>query len=264
MTNTKPLKQFDICITRLAELDARGDYAGADDLCNSVTCSDCVECQRYLGWRYADQGDPVRGCQWYARAALNGSEDAIVEHLQCAQLVADLDDRRKVTDIYALRPFADDSRCQRFLLELYYAQGDLGKALKQCLQLSIMEGNQDDLVYVGKKLLADGELHEAVDFFVKASNMGNGLASQIIGEMHNFGIGIENDQDAALKYYKIAANQGYLLSKVRIIHIERGKSSGWVRFASFACLVGLIFRVSLLKIFSPKDARLAGVNGQLN
>jgi TPR repeat protein len=49
-----------------------GDIDGAIAICKEDPCSDCVKCQSYLGWVYANKNDLEKAEYWWLKAASSG------------------------------------------------------------------------------------------------------------------------------------------------------------------------------------------------
>ena len=62
------------------------------------------------------------------------------------------------------------------------------------------------------------EYEEAIEYFLKAADLGYVNAQYVLGWKYHFGDGIEQDYEEAAKYYQLAADQGHALAQTCIGH----------------------------------------------
>jgi len=61
---------------------------------------------------------------------------------------------------------------------------------------------------------------EAVNWYRKAAEQGNGQAQTILGVMYSHGQGVERDTEEAVKWYKKASEQGIGYAKEALKRLE--------------------------------------------
>jgi len=84
---------------------------------------------------------------------------------------------------------------------------------------------------------------------------GSKVAGYYIGDIYAFGIGVEKNTITAKEYYKISADHGLFVAKLRLLWISRSKNNVFSS-AVFHVRIFLIFiRVVLLKFVCPNDWR---------
>ncbi|WP_082190406.1 tetratricopeptide repeat protein [Frateuria defendens] len=246
------------CTSRLHELDARGEISRAVELCESELCSENVDCQRYLGWFYANNGNPERACDWYRKAAMQGSAEAIEEYWKCVLMIDARGNKQKAIELCQIAPFSAHVNCQRYLAKAFFEKGDVDATLQWCLRLA-EHGSSDDILYVGRLYLSKNEPRNALEFLKRAAMQGSARASQLIGEIYAFGIGVPKDEEMALPYYKAGAEHGLILSQMRLLHLCRHNDAGIGKLASMVRLFFLITRAIFIRFRNAEDPRIADI-----
>jgi TPR repeat protein len=246
------------CAIRLAELDARGDILDAVALCETLPCSEDVNCQRYLGWTYASRGELEKAGDWYLKAAAQGSSEAIDECWKCVLMIDARGNKVKAMSLCETSPLSEHLDCQRYLARTYFEKGDIDSTLRWCLKI-VERGGSDDLLYVGKLYLSKNQPLQALDFLKRAALAGNAHSYQLLGEMYAFGLGVTKDIDLATRYYQEGAAKGYLLSQVRLLHIKRQQGGIVANLIFLLRFPPLALKALVIKIRNPSDPRLADI-----
>lgn len=257
-----PANEVD-CWRRLTELDEQGETTLAIELCEAAPCSLDVHCQRYLGWIYASQGKLEKSVEWYSKAALQGDAEAIEECWKCILMIDAKGDKKKAIELCSAVPLSEYLNCQRYLAKVCFTQGDTEGLLSWSLKIAA-HGGADDLLYVGNLYLSAGKPHLAIDFLKRAAIAGNGRAHQLLGEMYAFGVGEAENKEKALSYYQESAKKGYLLSRVRLLHLKRREGGVMANINFLVRLPLLTLKALLIKLRNPNDPRIADIPGRRN
>lgn len=245
-------------VSRLEELDARGDIAQALELCASEACSEITQCQRYLGWYHASQGDPELACEWYRKAVIHGSTEANEEYFTCVLMVDAKGDKGKAVDLCLQPPMSLYVNCQRYLAKAFYSQGDSDATLLWCVRVA-EHGEREDVLYAGRMFLSRNEPLEALTYLERAAFQGSAHANQLLGEIHAFGLGIPKDEDLAIDHYRAAADGGLMLSRIRLIHLHLSRVGYLRRLFLSLGLILIIMKVIFIKVKNKNDIRLADI-----
>ena len=246
------------CVKHLAELDARGEITRAIEHCEKSPCSENSKCQRYLGWAYANRHEYEKAAEWYLKAASQGDAEAIDEGWGFVQSVDALGKKTIAMEFSKQVPLSQHLNFQRYLAKQYFDEGKIDQTLHWSLKVA-ERGGADDLLYVGDLYLSQGKPELALDFLKRAASAGNVRAHQLLGEMYGFGIGVTKDSSAAASYYQESANNGYLLSQVRLLHLKR-QEGGFTSNMAFAAQLPLIMLKGLMiKLRNPSDPRVADI-----
>jgi len=257
-----PTNEVD-CWRRLTDLDERGETTLAIELCETAPCSLDVHCQRYLGWVYASQGKLEKSVDWYLKAAMQGDSEAIEECWKCVLMIDAKGEKEKAIELCSAVPLSDYLNCQRYIAKVCFAQGDTEGLLRWSLKIAA-HGGADDLFYVGNLYLSDGKPHLARDFLKRAAVAGNARAHQLLGEMYAFGVGGIEDKKAAVSHYQESAKKGYLLSRIRLLHLKRREGSVMANINFLGQLPLLVLTVLWIKLRNPNDPRVADIPGRRN
>jgi len=248
------------CVSRLEELDARGEIAQALELCESEACSEVAQCQRYLGWYYANHGDPELACEWYRKAVIQGSTEANEEYFKCVLMIDAKGDKKKAIDLCMQSPMSLYVNCQRYLARAFYAQGDSDATLLWCLKVA-EHGDRDDVLYVGRIFLSRNESEGAVKYLELAATQGSAHASQLLGEIYAFGLGVPKDEHLAIGFYRVGADNGLMLSQVRLLHLYRSNAGYIKRLILSINIIFVTVKTIFIKIKNKNDARLVDIPG---
>ena len=257
-----PANEVD-CWRRLTELDERGETTLAIALCETAPCSLDVHCQRYLGWIYAGRGEPEKASEWYLKAAQQGDSEAIEECWKCVLMIEAKGDKEKAIALCSATPLSEYLNCQRYLAKACFAQGDVEGLMSWSLKIAA-HGGADDLLYVGSLYLSEGKPHLAMDFLKRAAVAGNGRAHQLLGEMYSFGVGVPENKEKAAGHYQESAKKGYLLSRVRLLHLKRREGGITANITFLARLPLLTLKAVVIKLRNPNDPRIADIPGRRN
>lgn len=246
------------CVNRLAELDARGEVSRAIEHCESSPCCDNPTCQRYLGWANASRQDYEEAIKWYLKAASQGDEQAIEECWSCVSNIGTLGNKGKAIELCQTIPLSEHLKFQRYLVKAYYDQGNLAETLRWSLKIA-ERGAAEDLLYVGKLYLSEGKPQEAIGFLKRAASAGSIQAHQILGEMYGYGVGVPKDTKIATAHYQQSANNGYLLSSVRLLYLKRQEGGFAANLAFIAKFPVLAIKGVIMKFRDPNDPRVADI-----
>lgn len=248
------------CLKRLKELDRRGEIELAVELCSSGSCSDEEHCQRYLGWFYAEQGDFERAASLYVKAASKGSSEAVTECWKCVHQIEKNLGKERAMSLCLSEPLCSHIDFQRYLAKAYFSMGNMDETLHWSIKMA-EHGRADDIFYVATLYLSRNEPANAIHYLERAANLGLPRANQMLGEIYGFGLGVTKNNQIAQRYYRQSADHGLLLSRLRLLHMER-KNGGLGENIKFAGLLPwLICKAFLLRWRNPQDPRLADIRG---
>jgi TPR repeat protein len=259
MHSETPANEVD-CWRRLTELDERGETTLAIALCETAPCSLDVHCQRYLGWIYAGQGNPEKSIEWYRKAAMQGDSEAIEECWKCVLMIDAKGDKEKAIELCHAVPLSEYLNCQRYLAKECFARGDTEGLLSWSLKIAA-HGGADDLLYVGNLYLSEGKPDLAIDFLKRAAIAGNSRAHQLLGEMYAFGVGVAENKEKAVSHYQESAKKGYLLSRIRLLHLKRRGGGTTANINFLARLPLLTLKALVIKLRDPNDPRISDIPG---
>jgi TPR repeat protein len=200
----------------------------------------------------------VRAGDWYLKAALQGSAEALEECWKCVRLLDEKGQREHAIKLCETAPLSDRLECQRYLIKVHFDRGDRQDILRWSLRAA-ERGEPSDVFYVGTIYSAEAQPLLALEFFRKAAAEGHGRAHQRLGEMLAYGLGVPKDEDTSVSHYQEAAKQGYLLSQMRLLHIRRKSEGFFGRLILLVRIVTLAIRFALMWFRNKDDPRLADI-----
>ena len=92
---------------------------------------------------------------------------------------------------------------------VYWNQVPAAKAVLECRNAVRNEANPRNMFQYGRALAKSHEYVEAVEWYKKAANKGYVQAQYALGDVYEFGEGVEMNYLLAQSWYKKAAEQGY-------------------------------------------------------
>ena len=66
---------------------------------------------------------------------------------------------------------------------------------------------------------------EAAKCYRKSADLGNADAEYSLGYMYAFGLGVRQDNEEALRWYRLAAANGHAKAKERLIRLQRASGN---------------------------------------
>lgn len=168
------------------------DYAAAVEMLAPMAEQGDVEAQYYLGYLYdycLVGEDPALAAHWYEKAAEGGYVKALLalgQLYQSGEGVAEDEERA-------------ESLCKQAV--------DAG-----ALELSDDELNGDGMFYIGRmyaiSLGVEQDYAKAMEWLLKAADLGNASSMRLIGVLYENGDGVEQDYSKAMEWYLKSADNG--------------------------------------------------------
>lgn len=242
------------CAEMLAELDAGGKIEEAVQLCMSGACAKDSVCQRYLGWFYSQDRRYWESLGFYLLAAEQGDNAASFECQQVVGLIEETEGIGRVTDAFQGEGYSNFIFCQKYLRKYFYLTGDVEKNLFWSKKIA-ERGGGDDIIYVGNIFRAKGDLESAMKYYSLALDAGFFRAGHLLGDVYSKKNGSHADLNVLEKYYKSSARSGFLVGKLRLLHLRRRQKKINIIFFAwkiFALLINIIF----LKMRDSSDQNL--------
>lgn len=252
------MNDFDPAWAELDALDQVNDLEGALALGSSTGLGADPRYARYIGWAFAQRQDFFSGGIWYAKAVDLGAPGAEGEFQTCLRELYRAGATSKAAELAEMRPMRDLEGTHRTMLELCFAGGDRVGMRTASLRLA-ERGRPADVRYAGEVLLAQGEADEAFGLVRRASEGGDRLASQLLGEMYLRGIGTTRSDELAAAAYRAPAQDGFILSRSRLAHLAHRQAEKRFDATFLASMTLILMRTVWLRLVRPHDTRLEGL-----
>ncbi|SEO77249.1 hypothetical protein SAMN02800692_2050 [Luteibacter sp. UNC138MFCol5.1] len=249
------MNDSDVAWSALDALDRANDLEGALALETSSGLGDDPRYARYIGWAFIERQDFHSAGRWYARAFDLGATEAEAEFQTCLRELYLSGRKHEATQLAAVSPMAEREGTHRTMLALQFGDDDRAGMLASSLWLA-RRGQPADVRYAGELLLAGGDAHRALGFIRQASQDGDRLAAQWLGEMYFRGIGTAVDRELAESAYRLAAKGGFILSQSRLAHMEHQREGRRIDVRFYGKMAGILLRTLWLRLIRPQDVRL--------
>ncbi|OHT01189.1 hypothetical protein TRFO_32077 [Tritrichomonas foetus] len=146
----------------------------------------------------ADKGDN-EACFIIGKNLLNGNDNFPIDSDAAINYITRACDEYNVDAINYLG---------LLLLEGKYVKQDIETAY-EAFQKGVRRNHPESMVYVGLLLQAQGKYHEAAKMFLTSSDLGSQRGRLNYAYCLRKGLGVEQDLDECLRYYKMLSDSGY-------------------------------------------------------
>lgn len=217
-------------------------------------CAGDSTCQRYLGWFYSRECRYWDSLNFYLLAADQGDETANFECQQVVGLIEEAEGAERIRNVFQSDSYSGFAFCQKYLRKYYYSIGDSENNLFWSKRIA-EKGGGDDVIYVGNLFRAKGDLDSAIKYYDIALDAGFFRAGHLLGDAHFKKNGSRANFGVLEKLYESSANSGFLLGKVRLLHVQRRQKK--INFIFFAWKVfALLAEIFFLRIKDPSNKKL--------
>ncbi|GHT95802.1 hypothetical protein FACS1894116_11880 [Betaproteobacteria bacterium] len=226
-------------------------------ICKSEPYSLDVDCQKFLGREYYTRDDFNMAAQWFSRAAEQGD-------VECQVFLgweySYRNDSNMAVQWLSRAAEQGNVECQVRLGWEYYKRKDYDDALKW-FSIASEQGNGEALFGVGSVHLANEDSELAIPYFQQASSKRFVRAAFWLGDIYHYGHGVQKNDEVALKWYSIAAEEGHVQAQGRKFGIEY-RQSHWIgkiliRLKAVFYTIKTIF----IAIKNHNDHRLDDISG---
>ncbi|GES98902.1 kinase-like domain-containing protein [Rhizophagus clarus] len=181
-----------------------------------------IDAQAHLGYCYSSgygtDKDLGKAIYWTQIAAENGAGIALYNLGECHELGIGMDkDEIKAIEFY--KKSAESGYVFTYLILGYYYVNGIGTEInkEKGFELYNLATGKNDCIKNEKEIVND--LDEVNYWYHKASENDNKLALYKLGEIHELGIGICQNERRAFEFYKKSANQGFIDAQYKLGYI---------------------------------------------
>jgi TPR repeat protein len=148
--------------------------------------------------------------------------------------------------------------CQRFLGWYYYDKNEFDTALKWFTRATD-QCDAEAAFGIGSICFVLRDFPQAIQYFQKAANWGNGRACHWLGYMYRNGLGVPSSDDKAIHWYERGAARGYLVAERALLHLMGLKGGFLARIRTFPRYISVIVRAAIIAARDQNDERIADI-----
>jgi TPR repeat protein len=241
--------------TDLDALDRANDLDGALALGETSALGRDPRYARYIAWAFAQRQDFLSAGKWYAKAYGFGAHEAESEFQTCLRELYASGRRHQAAELAGTPPMDDREGTHRTMLSLHFEAHNSDGMLNCSLRLAD-GGRPYDVRYAGEVLLSRGDAETAFTYMKRATEDGDSLASQLLGEMYLQGVGTPRNEELAESAYQAPARDGLILSRSRLAHLAHRRVGNRFDIAFVSAMTAILVQAAWLRLFRPSDTRL--------
>ena len=156
------------------------------------------------------------------------------------------------------KPCSASLECQRYLGWTYYQQSKMEEALSWFARAA-EQGDGEALFGIGCVHFAQRDFHLALQYYKRGADHGFSRAYGWLGYLYHQGLGVPKDLNVATNYYKQAAAHGYLIAERSLIHLAWKRGNLFRRILVVPQYIYLVAKTVVIAQRNINDPRLVDI-----